>query len=98
MPIYEYRCPGCRHEQEVILPWTKCALEQTCSECGGVTERRMSLPLPAQSKETGREHVLATLNRENGHDLPCTSRDRPRIEQAYAKGLNPTRPVIGRGI
>jgi len=98
MPRYEYRCPDCGHEQEAILPWTKAMLEQTCANCGAVTERRMSLPQPAQSKETGRDHVLATLNRENGHDFPCTPKDRPRMEAAYAKGLDITRPVIGVGI
>ncbi len=98
MPRYEYRCPECGHEQEIILPWTQCATEQICTKCGAVTERRMSLPLPAAVKETGREHVLATLNRENGQDLPCSPRDRPRIEAAYAKGLDQTRPVIGVGI
>lgn len=98
MPAYEYRCPGCEHEQEAILPWTQCAALQICTECGGVTERRMSLPLPAQSKETGRDHVLARLNRKDGQTFPCQPRDRPRMEKAYAKGLDQTRPVIGVGI
>ena len=98
MPIYEYRCPGCGHEQEAILPWTQCALEQTCGECGSVTKRRLSLPQPAISLETGRDHVLSTLNGENGRGFPCQPKDRPRMEAAYAKGLDLTRPVIGRGI
>ena len=98
MPRYEYRCPGCEHEQEAILSWTKAMLEQICESCGRITERRMSLPMPAQSKGTGRDHVLATLNRENGQDLPCSPKDRPRMEAAYAKGLDQMRPVIGVGI
>ena len=98
MPTYEYRCPGCGHEQEVILPWTKSALEQTCSKCGAVTDRRMSLPMPAQSKETGRDHVLATLNQEGGRKLPANSRDMPRMEAAMAQGLNIKRPVTGVGL
>ena len=98
MPIYEYRCPKCGHEQEAILPWTQASLEQPCEHCGTVTERRVSKPLPAQTKESGRDHVLQTLNGENGKGFPCTPRDRPRMEAAYAKGLDQTRPVIGVGI
>lgn len=98
MPLYEYRCPECGHEQETILLWTQCVSEQTCAECGKPTKRRLSLPHRAISPETGRDHVLATLNRENGQDFPCTPADRPRMEAAYAKGLDQTRPVIGKGI
>jgi len=58
----------------------------------------MSLPAPATSKETGRDHVLATLNRENGRRLPANAKDMPRMEAAMAKGLDQTRPVIGVGI
>lgn len=96
-PVYEFRCAECRDEQEVILPIARRDSPGPCG-CGGTLERRMSLPLPARTKETGREHILATLNRENGQDFPCVPRDRPRMEAAYAKGLDQTRPVIGVGI
>jgi len=98
MPIYEYRCPKCGHEQEALLPWTQASLEQPCDNCGTITERRMSKPLPATSKETGKDHVLATLNQEGGRKLPANPRDMPRMEKAMAKGLDITRPVIGTGI
>jgi len=98
MPRYEYRCPKCGHEQEAILPWTQAMLEQTCAQCDTITERLISRPMPAQTKETGRDHVLKTLNREGGRGLPASPRDMPRMEAAYAKGLDQTRPVIGIGI
>lgn len=97
MPRYEYRCSECRDELEIILPMARRDAPGPCA-CGGSLERRISLPMPAASKETGRDHTLATLNKENGHDFPCTPRDRPRMEAAYAKGLYQTRPVIGVGI
>ena len=54
--------------------------------------------MPARTKETGKDHVLQTLNGENGKGFPCTPRDRPRMERAMAKGLDQTRPVIGVGM
>lgn len=97
MPRYEYRCPVCGHEQEAILPFSEMDVEQECERCGQVTERRISLPRRSTSKETGRDHVLATLNRENGQDFPCVPRDRPRMEQAYAKGLDRRQPLLWKG-
>lgn len=65
--------------------------------CGGVMERLMSLPAPAIFPMTGRDNVLKTLNKEDGYDLPTQRSDRPRMEQALAKGLDLPKPVIGRG-
>lgn len=65
--------------------------------CGADMERLMSLPALAIFPMTGRDNVLKTLNKEDGYDLPARKGDRPRMEQALAKGLDPYKPVIGRG-
>lgn len=98
MPIYEYRCPECGHEQEAILSFSEAAVVQLCSECGKPTEHRISLPQPAIVPVGGRESVLKTLNKEEGgYTFPGGDMHRPRYEQAMAKGLDQHRPVIGRG-
>lgn len=98
MPIYEYRCPECGHEQEVRLSFSEVAVVQLCSECGKPTERRISLPQPAIIPVGGREQVLKTLNKEEGgYGFPGGDMHRPRYEQAMAKGLDPLKEVVGRG-
>ncbi len=98
MPIYEYRCPECGHEQEVILPFSEARVVQLCSNCGNTTERRMSLPQPAIMHAGGREQVLKTLNKEKGgYTYPGGDMHRARYDQAMARSLDQTRPVIGRG-
>lgn len=98
MPIYEYRCPECGLEQEVILPFSQATVVQPCSNCGKPTERRLSLPQPAIILVGGREQVLRTLNKEEGgYNFPGGDMHRPRYEQAMAKGLDPPKEVIGRG-
>jgi len=97
MPIYEYRCTECGHEQEVILPFSEATAEQRCSSCGKPTNRRISLPSPPVIPVTGRDKVFSALNKEGGYNLPTNSADRPRIEAALAKGLDQRSPVIGRG-
>jgi len=97
MPIYEYRCPECGHEEEAIVRFSEATSMRLCSFCGKPTRRLISLPQPVKIPLTGREIVLQTLNGENGRGFPCVPRDRPRMEAAYAKGLDPTRPVIGKG-
>lgn len=97
MPIYEYRCPECGHEQEAVLSFSEATVVQMCAKCSKPTERKISCPQPAISPVTGREKVLKTLNKEGGYDFPGGDMHRPRYEQAMAKGLDQTRPIIGRG-
>lgn len=87
MPIYEYRCPECGNEQEVVLSFGEFNLLQMCSNCGKPAERRMSIPHRAICPMTGRGKVMATLNKEGGRDFPGGDMHRPRYEQAMAKGL-----------
>lgn len=98
MPIYEYRCPECGHEQEAILPFSEATVVQLCSSCGKPTERRISLPQPAIIPVGGRGRVLKTLNQEEGgYTYPGGDMHRARYDQAMARSLDQTRPVIGRG-
>ena len=99
MPIYEYQCPECSCEQEVILPFSEANVVQMCSQCGKPTERIMSCPSSySASVLTGRDKVLKTLNKEEGgYSLPGGGMHRARYERAFARGLDQTRPVIGKG-
>lgn len=98
MPIYEYRCPECGHEQEAVLSFDEFNLLQLCSECGKPTERRISLPHPSKIPVGGREKVLKTLNKEEGgYKYPGGDMHRARYDQAMAKGLDPPKQVVGRG-
>ena len=97
MPIYEYRCPECGNEEEAIVRFSESDATRLCSNCGKPTTRRLSIPRLAIIPLTGRDYTLQTLNGENGRGFPCVPRDRPRMEAAYAKGLDQARLVIGRG-
>lgn len=65
--------------------------------CGSPMQRLPTLSAPAQFSVTGRAKVLQALNKEGEYDLPTQPGDRPRMEAAMAKGLDQSRPVIGRG-
>jgi hypothetical protein len=41
--------------------------------------------------------ALNALNAQDGFNIPTKPKDRGRVEQAMAKGLNPEKPTIGRG-
>lgn len=96
MPIYRFRCPDCLKEEEVILLMAN-RNDTRVHSCGAVMERLMSIPCPAIFKIYGKDTVLKTLNKEDGHGFPGGDKHRPRYEQTMAKGLNPVKPVIGRG-
>lgn len=92
MPIYEYKCDECTAEREVMLPFSEASKELVC-ECGRVMRRKFSLANFTISV-TGRDKVLATLNKdEGGYEFPGGDKHRPRYEQAMAKGLTYERPL-----
>jgi len=97
MPIYEYRCPDCGSEEEARVRFSESDATRQCSSCGKPTSRIISLPRPAIIPLTGRDTVLQRLNGENGQGFPCVPRDRPRLEAAYAKGLDLPKIVVGKG-
>lgn len=41
MPIYEYKCRGCGHTQEVITTLSERDTPPPCSECGSSELRRL---------------------------------------------------------
>jgi len=97
MPVYEFKCDNCEAEGEVTLPFSRAGEEQKCG-CGQVMRRKFS-SVNVTVHQTGRNRILATLNQEEGaQDFPGGDMYRARYEQAMAKGLGQTRPVIGRGI
>ena len=95
MPIYEFKCE-CGAERELYLPYSKSDEKLKC-ECGQVMRRKFSLA-HFTMKITGRDRVLGTLNREEGaQTYPGGETHGTRYDQAMAKGLDQTRPVIGKG-
>ena len=97
MPIYEFKCPNCLSEREVILPMEERDTPVECLGCHSLMERRISLPRPAIFITTGRDKVLKTLNAEDGFRLPARPKDRPRMEAALARGLDPSKATRGKG-
>lgn len=96
MPIYEFKCDSCNAEKELTLPYSASGSKPEC-KCGQLMRRRFSTPHFVMV-ETGRERILGTLNQEEGaQDFPGGDMHRERYEKAMAKGLDQTRPVIGRG-
>jgi len=95
MPIYEFKC-DCGTEREVNCPMNEAGQKQVC-KCGQAMWQRFS-PVPFSMPQTGRGRILGTLNQEEGaQDFPGGDMHRDRYEQAMSKGLDQTRPVIGRG-
>lgn len=96
MPIYEFACDKCETEREVDCPMSESGQEVICS-CG-IPMRRVYSAINFAVPQTGRDRVLGTLNQEEGaQDFPGGDMHRDRYEKAMAKGLDQTRPVIGRG-
>ena len=96
MPIYEFACDKCKAKREIMLPMSEAGQIPTC-ECGNKMRRRFS-PVFFTMAQTGRERILGTLNKEEGaQTYPGGDKHRTRYDQAMAKGLDPPKPVIGRG-
>jgi putative FmdB family regulatory protein len=43
MPIYEFRCSGCRHVFEQLCPANVDVAALACPECGGAVARKISM-------------------------------------------------------
>ena len=91
MPIYQYRCPQCQNETQAILSIQDRDNIRTC-DCGESMERLMSIPALVVMAVKGRDKILNTLNSENGKGVRSE-----RSTLALARGLDQTRPVIGKG-
>jgi putative FmdB family regulatory protein len=98
MPIYEYRCPQCNKEKEVILSFKDSDIPQEC-ECGGVMRKLISLPRPAIFIVTNRNRLVNTLNNdEKAYGMVGKPRDRERYKQVIGNSLfNQEKKTIGIG-
>jgi len=99
MPIYEYRCPKCDKETELILPVGERNTPQYCS-CGEAMTRLMSVPQPAIFIVNNRERLVNTMNdgNEKAFTLPGKAKHGERYKQVLNKSLFKTeKPIIGRG-
>ena len=94
MPIYIYHCSKCNEDVELLHSMDELGVPRVHSECGSIM-RRLLAPCSFCIPESNQDRVLRALNGEA--PLPATPRDRPRIEKALAKGLDYSRPVVGRG-
>jgi len=97
MPIYEFKCDVCGTERELILPFSESGKKPKC-QCGQLMRRKFS-PVNFTMPKTGKDDVLDTLNKEEGrkYDYPGGDMHRARYDKALAKGLDPPKPVIGKG-
>lgn len=97
MPIYEFVCDKCGLGTEVCRPMSEAGQEEKCS-CG-LLMRRIFSPPRVVMVESGRDRVLATLNREEGaQTYPGGEKYGVRYDKAMAKGLDPPKQTIGRGL
>lgn len=98
MPIYEYRCPDCNCEKEIIL-YGYNDIPQQC-ECGGVMEKLISLPGPAIFIITNRGKLVDTLNDDMSSNglLRKFGRHEKRYKKVIGNSLfNQEKVVIGKG-
>ena len=97
MPIYEFVCDKCKTKREVNRPMSEAGQMQTC-DCGQVM-RRIFSPIRFTMVQTGRDDILGILNQEEGaKDFPGGDMHRARYSKAMAKGLDPPRQTVGRGV
>jgi putative FmdB family regulatory protein len=97
MPIYEYRCPKCKEEKEIILSIQDSDSPQRCN-CGELMIRKVSLPQPAIFVVTNRERLVGTLNdEEGGYQFSGAGKHGKRYKSVIGKSLENPKPVIGRG-
>lgn len=96
MPIYSFCCPTCEVNEDVLMPVERRDTTRF-HLCGCKMQREMTIPQPPIMVDTGRDKTLNVLNNKNGHDFPGGNKNRARYEKHFAQGLDPEKPVIGRG-
>jgi putative FmdB family regulatory protein len=96
MAIYEYRCPNCGTEKDIILPIKDCDSKQNC-DCGEVMTKRVSLPMPAIFVTTNRDGLVNMINGDDkAYKIP-SNKHRKRYESVIASSLTADKPTIGKG-
>ena len=84
MPIYEYRCESCGHEQEVMQKMSDAPLT-TCPECNKDTYKKLISAAGFQLKGNGwyatdfkggsqpKEASSCAASQQNGGTCPCAA-------------------------
>jgi len=59
MPIYEYRCAGCRRKTTVVTLSVKAAVDPVCRHCGGRNMAKLVSRVAVRRSEESRLESLA---------------------------------------
>jgi putative FmdB family regulatory protein len=81
MPLYEYRCSGCGHQQEFLQKWSDEPLT-VCTACGKPTFQKMLTAAGFQLKGSG----WYATDFKNGGAKPAAKTDAKSDGKADAKG------------
>ena len=81
MPLYEYRCSACGHQQEFLQKWSDEPLT-VCTSCGKPTFQKMLTAAGFQLKGSG----WYATDFKNGGSKPAAKTDAKAEGKADAKG------------
>jgi putative FmdB family regulatory protein len=81
MPLYEYRCSGCGHQQEFLQKWSDEPLT-VCTSCGNPTFQKMLTAAGFQLKGSG----WYATDFKNGGAKPAAKTDAKGEGKSDAKG------------
>ena len=81
MPLYEYRCSGCGHQQEFLQKWSDEPLT-VCTSCGQPTFQKMLTAAGFQLKGSG----WYATDFKNGGSRPAAKADAKGEGKVEAKG------------
>src|SRR4030095_10289401 len=81
MPLYEYRCSACGHQQEFLQKWSDAPLS-VCTSCGKPTFQKMLTAAGFQLKGSG---WYATDFKNSGAKSPAKADTKPDAK-VEAKG------------
>jgi putative FmdB family regulatory protein len=78
MPIYEFRCVGCGHIQELLVTGSSGEVDMKCESCGGeVMERVMSTVSYAMGSSNGEASGPRATTKNCGPGNSCTTLELP---------------------
>ena len=78
MPIYEFRCVGCGHVQEMLIFKSADPVEMKCEQCQGeVLDRIMSSTSYAMGSSSGDSTSPSVTSKSCGPGKSCTTLELP---------------------
>ena len=78
MPIYEFRCVGCGHVQEMLIFNSGDPVEMKCEQCQGeVLDRIMSSTSYAMGSSSGDSTSPSVTSKSCGPGKSCTTLELP---------------------